>query len=69
MQQENVGSVRKKDVEGELRWICAQMPLVYVVSRNVKERIADTPLVLVSFYHQEYYGKMVQQSICFVVIF
>ena len=50
MQQENVGSVKKKDVEGELGCISAQMLLVYVVSKNVKERIADSPLILVNFF-------------------
>ena len=43
---QNVGSVKKKDVEGELGWSSAQMLLVYVVQRNVKERIADSPLIL-----------------------
>ena len=49
MQQGNVGSVKKKDVEGELGRIGAQMPVVHVVQRNVKARIADTPLILVNF--------------------
>ena len=35
MQQGNVGSVKKKDVEGELGRISAQMPVVHVVQRNV----------------------------------
>ena len=39
MQQGNIGSVKKKDVEGQLGWISAQMPLVHVVQRNVKKRI------------------------------
>ena len=50
MQQGNIGSVKKKDVEGELGWISAQTPLVAVAQRNVKERIADTPLILVKFF-------------------
>ena len=49
MQQGNVGSVKKKDVEGELGRISAQMPVVHVVQRNVKARIADTPLILLNF--------------------
>ena len=49
MQQRNVGSVRKKDVEGELGRISAQMPVVHVVQRNVKARIADIPLILLNF--------------------
>ena len=48
MQQGNVGSVKKKDVEGELGRISTQMPVVHVVERNVKARIADTPLILVN---------------------
>jgi len=50
MQQRNVGSVKKKDVEGELERISAKMPMVHVVQRNVKERIAGTPLILVNFF-------------------
>ena len=50
MQQGNVGSVKKKDKEGELGWISVQMLLVYVVERNVKERIADSPLIPVNFF-------------------
>ena len=46
MQQGNVGSVKKKDVEGELGRIGAQMPVVHVVQRNVKARIAGTLLSL-----------------------
>ena len=49
MQQGNVGSVKKKDVEGELGRIGAQMPVVYVVQRNVKARIVDIPLILLNF--------------------
>jgi len=41
-QQGNVGSVKKKDVEGELGRISTQTPVVHVVQRNVKERITDT---------------------------
>jgi len=50
VQQGNVGSVKKKGVEGDLRRISAQMPVVHVVQRNVKERKADTPLILVNFF-------------------
>ena len=46
MKQGNVGNVKKKDVEGEVGWINAQMPLVHVIQRNVKETIADNPLPL-----------------------
>jgi len=46
MQQGNVGSVKKKDVGEDLRRISAQMPVVHLVQRNVKERTADTPLIL-----------------------
>ena len=49
MQQGNVGSVKKNDVEGELETISAQMPVVRVVQRNVKVRIADTLLILLNF--------------------
>ena len=49
MQQGNVGSMEKNDVEGELERISAQMPVVHVVQRNVKARIADTPLILLNF--------------------
>ena len=47
MQQGNVGIVKKKDREGELGRIRSQMP---VVQRNVKERTADTSLILVNFF-------------------
>ena len=50
MQQGNVGNVKKKDAEGELGRISAQMSVVHVVQRNVKARIADTPLILVNFF-------------------
>jgi len=74
VQQRNVGSLKKKDVEGELRRISAQMPVVHVVQRNVNKRIADIPLILVNFFsglgmltnlhsfifhHQKYYVKVV----------
>ena len=49
MQQGNVGSVKKKYVEGELGRISPQMPVVHVVQRNVKARIADTLLILLNF--------------------
>ena len=50
MQQGNVGSVKKKDVEGvELGRISAQMPVLHVVERNVKARIADPSLILLNF--------------------
>ena len=49
MQQGNVGIV-KKDVEKELGRMCPQMPVVHVVQSNLKERIADTPLILVNFF-------------------
>ena len=49
MQQGNVGIV-KKDVEKELGRIRPQMPVVHVVQSNVKERKADTPLILVDFF-------------------
>ena len=49
MQQGNVGSVKKNDVEGESETISAQMPVVHVVQRNVKVRIADTLLILLNF--------------------
>ena len=42
--------MKKKDAEGELGMICAQMPVVHVVQRNIKARIADTPLILVNFF-------------------
>ena len=45
----NVGSVKKKDVEGELGRISEQTLVVHVVQRNVKARTADTPLILVNF--------------------
>ena len=79
MQQGNVGSVKKKDVEGELGRISAQMPVVHVVQRNVKARIADTPLILLNlmlknqcsfvFHCQKYYGKWYNNQYIFVVIF
>ena len=50
MQQGNVGNVKKKDAEGELGMICAQIPVVQVVRRNIKARIADTPLNLMDFF-------------------
>jgi hypothetical protein len=50
MQQRNAGSVKKKDVEGELGGISAKMPVVHVVQRNENERIIDTPLILVNFF-------------------
>ena len=50
MQQRNVGSVKKKDVEGELGRISAKMPVVHIVQRNVKERIVDTPLIPMDFF-------------------
>ena len=74
MQQGNVGSMKKKDVERELGWISTQMPVVHVVQRDVKARIADTPLIFVNFFcklrmlkklhilifhHEKYYGKVV----------
>ena len=74
MQQGNVGNVKKKGAEGELGMICVQMPVVHVVQRNIKARIADTPLILVNFFlraqnaknlhiliihHQKYDGKVV----------
>ena len=49
MQQGNVGNVKKKDVDGELGRFSAQMPVVHVVQRNVKARIADTPLIPLNF--------------------
>ena len=51
MQQGNVGSVKKKDVGGELGRISAQfeIPVVHVVQRNVKARIVDIPLILLNF--------------------
>ena len=48
----NVGIVRKKDVEGELERISERMPVVHVAQRNVKERIADTPLIPVNFFFE-----------------
>ena len=36
--------------ETYIRRISAQMPVVHVVQRNVKERTADTPLILVNFF-------------------
>ena len=50
MQQGNVGIVKKKDMGGELGKISSQMPVIHVVQRNVKERTADTPLILVNFF-------------------
>ena len=50
MQQGNVGIVKKKDIEGELGRISSQMPVVHLVQRNVKERTADTPLILVNLF-------------------
>ena len=50
MQQGNVGIVKKKDREGELGRIRSQIPVVPVVQRNVKERTADTSLILVNFF-------------------
>ena len=50
MQQGNVGSVKKEDMEGELGSIRSQMPVVPVVQRNVKERTADTSLILVNIF-------------------
>ena len=50
MHQENVGSAKKKDVEGELGKISAQMAVVHMVQMNVKERIADIPLTLVNLF-------------------
>ena len=49
MQQGNVEIV-KKDVEKELGRMSPQMPVVHVVQSNLKERIADTPLILVNFF-------------------
>ena len=45
-----VGSVKKKDVVGELGKINAHISVFHVVQMNVKERIADTPLILVNFF-------------------
>ena len=50
MQQGNVGIAKMKDVDGELGRISSQMPVVHLVQRNVKERTADTPLILVYFF-------------------
>ena len=50
MQQGNVGIAKMKDVDGELGRISSQMPVVHLVQRNVKERTADTPLILVNFF-------------------
>ena len=41
---------KKEDLEGELGRISSQMPVVHLVQRNVKERTADTPLILVNFF-------------------
>ena len=49
MQQGNVGSVKKKDVEGESGRISAQIPVVHAVQRNVKARIAVPSLILLNF--------------------
>jgi hypothetical protein len=38
VQQGDVGSVKKKDVKGELGRISAKMLVVHVVQRNVKEK-------------------------------
>ena len=35
---------------GRIRKGQCKMPVVHVVQRNVKERIADTPLILVNFF-------------------
>ena len=66
--------MKKKNAEGELGMICAQMSVLHVVQRNIKARIADTPLILVNFFlraqnaknlhilithHQKYDGKVV----------
>ena len=43
--KEMLGLWKKEDMEGEF-----QMPVVHLVQRNVKERTADTPLILVNFF-------------------
>jgi len=42
--------MKNKDVEGELGRNSAQMPVVHVVQRNLRERIEGTPLILVNFF-------------------
>ena len=41
--------MKKKDVEGESGRISAQIPVVHVVQRNVKARIAAPSLILLNF--------------------
>jgi len=53
VQQGNVRSVKKKDVGGDLRRISAQMPVVHVVQRNVKERTAPLLSLWISFEGSE----------------
>ena len=55
MQQGNVGSMKKKKMEGELGRISAQMP---VVQNNVKEKIADTSYPYEFFFRAQNAKKM-----------
>ena len=50
MLQRNAGSVRLKDVQEESEKMCAKMPVLHVIQKNVKGKIADTLLIPVKCF-------------------